>query len=213
MKSKILHTLTPYIKKGASILCAAALLFGIPMSMADAGDQAPAVPGAPVQGEAIRGDPFRGGFGRGGFVDTSTLTAEQRTAYDVAQAALQATEDGLLKQLVEAGLVTQVDADAYAAMRSAAPQSFQGQPPQGEPNGRGQQSQAIRQDGQGAPNGPGGQGGPGNLFGALLQNDSSVAQSILNQWQAAQQTYQEALTAAGIAPAAPQGAPRTDSNR
>lgn len=52
-------------------------------------------------------------------LDTSTLTDEQKTAYDKAVTLYEQIEDAVLLDLVSANVVTQADVDSYTALRTA----------------------------------------------------------------------------------------------
>lgn len=52
-------------------------------------------------------------------VDTSSLTDEQKTAYESALALYEQVEDAVLSDLMAASIVAQADVDAYTALRAA----------------------------------------------------------------------------------------------
>jgi hypothetical protein len=61
-----------------------------------------------------------GGYGMGGYgIDTSSLTEQQKTAYDSAVALYEQVEDSVLNDLVNANVVAQADVDTYHALRTA----------------------------------------------------------------------------------------------
>lgn len=118
-------------------LLALVLAMAIPVAaLAEAATQTAADPNTTTSntqtadtGTAVSGRMFgRGGAGECGMgdmglgyygVDTSSFTEEQKTAYDSAVSMYEQVEDAVLQDLVTAGVVTQADADACIAQRSA----------------------------------------------------------------------------------------------
>ena len=66
--------------------------------------------------------PFFGGNGQPqdqGVLDLSTLTEDQKKAYESALSTYEQIEDAVLADLVTAGVVTQADVDSYQTLREA----------------------------------------------------------------------------------------------
>lgn len=119
--------------KWAVALIALAMAAAIPfMALAEAADQAVAAADAtaPVVAEGTDANATSGnlygrggrGYGMGGCVlgfDSSSLTDEQKAAYDSALALYEQVEDAVLADLVTAGVAAQADVDAYIALRTA----------------------------------------------------------------------------------------------
>lgn len=141
----------------------------------------------------------QGGVGFGMMtVDTSSLTAEQKQAYEAARAIYEQTEDSLLQELIAAGVVTAEDVQTYQTARIERAQ-FQGlePPPQGEAP-----QFDPQQEGQPPQGGQGDQfvrGGMMNVWANVAAaTDNAAAQAAIKSLQTAGEAYQKALADAGI---------------
>jgi len=118
------------MKWGAALL-ALVLAVAIPvLAVAEAATQEPAAASDTTTatadtttGTTMQGRMFgRGGngYGMGGYgLNTSSLTDEQKAAYDSALALYEQVEDKVLADLVTGGVVAQADVDTYTAQRTA----------------------------------------------------------------------------------------------
>lgn len=168
----------------------------------------------------MQGNGGRGQFGvifGGGSMDTSSLTDEQKSTYDQAVALYEAVEDQVLADLVSEGVVTQTDADAYTALRSAkkslasldmsawTAEQYKAYYEATQKTGdeRTQAMQALADAGQitQAQADALSVQDQNDLWNTISQNAStnSAIQTALNTMRQAYQTYQETLRTAGIA--------------